>query len=95
MQGHKQFVNKVVLRVQLSERVLPHNLYRRLGELLDWDFLVTNRLLSRQQADSWTRLSVIRQRVAPLERRRLCCQALGSNAYPAAFQPRICHVARA
>lgn len=39
MQGHKRFVNKVVLRFQLSERVPPHNLYRRLSELLDWDFL--------------------------------------------------------
>ncbi|WP_220235747.1 IS1182 family transposase [Hymenobacter ginsengisoli] len=39
MQGHKQFVDKVVLRFQLSERVPPHNLYRRLRELLDWDFL--------------------------------------------------------
>jgi transposase len=39
MQGHKQFVDKVVLRFQLSERVPPHNLYRRLAELLDWDFL--------------------------------------------------------
>ena len=39
MQGHKQFVDKVVLRFRLSERVPTHNLYRRLGELLDWDFL--------------------------------------------------------
>ena len=39
MQGHKQFVDKVVLRFQLSERVPKHNLYRRLAELLDWDFL--------------------------------------------------------
>jgi transposase len=39
MQGHKQFVDKVVLRFQLSERVPKQNLYRRLGELLDWDFL--------------------------------------------------------
>jgi transposase len=39
MQGHKQFVDKVVLRFRLSERVPPHNLYRRLAELLDWDFL--------------------------------------------------------
>jgi hypothetical protein len=35
MQGHKQFVDKVVLRFQLSERVPQHNLYRRLSELLD------------------------------------------------------------
>ena len=39
MQGHKQFVNKVVLRFRLSERVPMYNLYRRLAELLDWDFL--------------------------------------------------------
>jgi transposase len=39
MQGHKQFVDKVVLRFQLSERVPKHNFYRRLAELLDWDFL--------------------------------------------------------
>jgi transposase len=39
MQGHKQFVDKVVLHFRLSERVPDHNLYRRLGELLDWDFL--------------------------------------------------------
>jgi transposase len=39
MQGHKHFVDKVVLRFRLSERVPPHNLYRRLAELLDWDFL--------------------------------------------------------
>ena len=39
MQGHKHFVDKVVLRFRLSERVPKQNLYRRLGELLDWDFL--------------------------------------------------------
>ena len=39
MQGRKQFVDKVVLRFQLSERVPKQNLYRRLAELLDWDFL--------------------------------------------------------
>ncbi|NML65166.1 transposase [Hymenobacter sp. RP-2-7] len=39
MQGHKQLVNKVVLRFQLSERVPKQNIYRRLAELLDWDFL--------------------------------------------------------
>jgi hypothetical protein len=38
MQGHKQFTNKVVLRFRLSERGPRHNLYRRLSELLDWDF---------------------------------------------------------
>lgn len=39
MQGHKHFVDKVVLRFRLSERVPKHNLYRRLAELLNWDFL--------------------------------------------------------
>jgi transposase len=39
MQGHKQFVDKVVLRFRLSERVPKQNLYRRLAEVLDWDFL--------------------------------------------------------
>jgi transposase len=39
MQGHKQFVGNVVLRFRLSERVPKQNLYRRLAELLDWDFL--------------------------------------------------------
>jgi transposase len=38
-QGHQQFVDKVVLRFRLSERVPKQNLYRRLAELLDWDFL--------------------------------------------------------
>ena len=48
MQGHKQFLDKVVLRFQLSERVPKQNLYRRLAELLDWDFLYeqTQRLYS-------------------------------------------------
>jgi transposase len=39
IQCHKQFVDKVVLRFRLSERVPQQNLYRRLAELLDWDFL--------------------------------------------------------
>ena len=39
MQGHKQFPDKVVTRFRLSERVPKQNLYRRLDELLDWDFL--------------------------------------------------------
>jgi hypothetical protein len=39
MRGHKQFVDKVVLRFRLSERVPKQNLYRRLAELLDWGFL--------------------------------------------------------
>jgi hypothetical protein len=40
MQGHKHFVDKVVRRFRLSERVPRHNLYRRLGELLDWGFIL-------------------------------------------------------
>jgi len=39
MQGHKQFVNKVVLRFRLLERVPKQNLYRWLTESLAWDFL--------------------------------------------------------
>ena len=39
MQGHKHFVDKVGLHFRLSERVPKQNLYRRLGELLDWDVL--------------------------------------------------------
>jgi transposase len=39
MQGHKQFIDQVVTQFRLSERVPKHNLYRRLSELLDWDFL--------------------------------------------------------
>lgn len=39
MQGHKQFTDKVVTRFRLFERVPRHNLYRRLDELLDWNFL--------------------------------------------------------
>ncbi|WP_223654457.1 transposase [Hymenobacter psoromatis] len=39
MQGHKPFTGKVVLRFRLLEHVPKQNLYRRLAELLDWDFL--------------------------------------------------------
>ena len=39
MQGHKQFVDKVVLRFRLSERVPKPNFYRRLREVLDWEFV--------------------------------------------------------
>ena len=39
MQGHKQFTDKVVTQFRLSERVPRHNLYRRLSELLNWEFL--------------------------------------------------------
>jgi len=39
MQGKKPFLDKVVTRFRLSERVPPHNLYRRLAELVDWTFL--------------------------------------------------------
>ncbi len=39
MQGKKQYLDKEVARFRLSERVPPHNLYRRLAELVDWSFL--------------------------------------------------------
>jgi transposase len=39
MQGKKQFTDQVVTHFRLSERVPPHNLYRRLDELLDLRFL--------------------------------------------------------
>jgi len=39
MQGTKLFLDKEVTHFRLSERVLPHNLYRRLAELVDWSFL--------------------------------------------------------
>ncbi|SMB79962.1 transposase IS4 family protein [Hymenobacter roseosalivarius DSM 11622] len=39
MQGQKQFTDKEVTYFRLSERVPPHNLYRRLAELVDWRFL--------------------------------------------------------
>ena len=39
MQGRKDFIDKDVVRFRLSERVPPHNLYRRLAELVDWTFL--------------------------------------------------------
>jgi len=39
MQGQKQFTDKEVTRFRLSERVPPHNFYRRLAELVDWHFL--------------------------------------------------------
>jgi transposase len=39
MQGKKPFLDKEVVRFRLSERISPHNLYRRLAELVDWTFL--------------------------------------------------------
>ena len=39
MQGKKQYLDKEVTRFRLSERVPPHNLYRRLADVLDWTFL--------------------------------------------------------
>jgi transposase len=39
MQGRKRFLEKTRLRFKLSERVPPHNFYRRLKELLKLDFL--------------------------------------------------------
>ena len=49
MQGKKLFLDKEVTRFKLSERVPPHNLYRRLAELVDWSFLYdeTRALYSR------------------------------------------------
>ncbi|MFC6225855.1 IS1182 family transposase [Hymenobacter artigasi] len=49
MQGKKEFLDKEVTRFKLSERVPPHNLYRRLAELVDWSFLYekTRSLYSR------------------------------------------------
>jgi transposase len=49
MQGKKLFLDKEVVRFRLLERVPPHNLYRRLAELVDWDFLYdeTQALYSR------------------------------------------------
>lgn len=49
MQGKKLFLDKEVARFRLSERVPPHNLYRRLAELVDWSFLYdeTQALYSR------------------------------------------------
>ncbi len=39
MQGRKRFLEKTRLRFKLSERVPPHNFYRRLKDLLDLEFL--------------------------------------------------------
>ena len=39
MQGKNLFLDKEVTRFRISERVPPHNLYRRLAELVDWSFL--------------------------------------------------------
>jgi transposase len=39
MQGKKQFTDQVVTHFRLSERVPPHNLYRRLEQILDLQFL--------------------------------------------------------
>ena len=39
MQGHEQFVDRVVLRFRLSECVPKQNLYHQFAELLDWSFL--------------------------------------------------------
>ncbi|SMB79586.1 transposase IS4 family protein [Hymenobacter roseosalivarius DSM 11622] len=39
MQGHKHFTDKASPQFRLSERVPRYNLYHRLRELLDWDFL--------------------------------------------------------
>jgi transposase len=39
MQGQKDFHDKLSLCFRLSERVPEHNFYRRLRDLLDWEFL--------------------------------------------------------
>jgi transposase len=39
MQGQKDFHDKLNLCFRLSERVPKHNFYRRLRDLLDWEFL--------------------------------------------------------
>lgn len=39
MQGQKDFHDKISTHFRLSERVPKHNFYRRLRDLLDWDFL--------------------------------------------------------
>lgn len=39
MQGRKRFLEKTRLHFKLSERVPPHNFYRRLKDLLDLNFL--------------------------------------------------------
>src|SRR4028119_2155645 len=39
MQGKKQYSDRVITPFRLSERVPPHNLYRRLDEVLDFTFL--------------------------------------------------------
>ena len=39
MQGKKPFPDQEVTRFRLSEPVPPHNLHRRLAELVDWSFL--------------------------------------------------------
>lgn len=38
-QGKKQYLDKEGAHFRLSERVPPHNFYRRLAELVDWAFL--------------------------------------------------------
>ena len=39
MQDKRLFLDIEVTYFRLSERVPPHNLYRRLAELVDWTFL--------------------------------------------------------
>jgi transposase len=39
MQSHKDFHDKMSLCFRLSERVPKHNFYRRLRDVLDWEFL--------------------------------------------------------
>ncbi|MEP1489177.1 MAG: hypothetical protein ABJK28_12180 [Algibacter sp.] len=39
MQGKKNYQDKLFAQFQLSDRVLKHNFYRRLKEILDLDYL--------------------------------------------------------
>ncbi|WP_324680460.1 IS1182 family transposase [Hymenobacter sp. GOD-10R] len=39
MQGQKHFRDKIITHFRLSERVPKHTFYRRLSDLLDWNFL--------------------------------------------------------
>ena len=42
MQGHKPFVEKTHYQFRFSDRIPPHNIYRKLKEVLDWNFLYGN-----------------------------------------------------
>ena len=59
MPGHKHFTDKASPQFRLSERVPRYNLYHRLRELLDWDFLYheTSRFMAQPGAPRLTRSS--------------------------------------